>query len=69
MDATFMLPSIESENRWQYKNIPILIYFQIPFFTLSGIQVKYLKIHEKSNYEGFPWVRYLIEQDEYHIRH
>ncbi len=61
MEGSYMLPSIQSAERNQYKNIPIEIEFEIPFFTLSGIQVRYLKISEKSGYEGFPWVRYLIK--------
>ena len=31
--------------------------FEIPYFTVSGIQVRYLKIIEKSGYQALPWVR------------
>lgn len=37
--------------------IPISVKFEIPYFTVSGIQVRYLKIVEKSGYQALPWVR------------
>jgi len=30
--------------------IPIQVKFEIPYFSVSGIQVRYLKIVEKSGY-------------------
>lgn len=47
---------------------PIIVKFEIPSFTVSGIQVRYLKIQEKSNYQAFPYVKYLTMNGEYHIR-
>jgi AP-1 complex subunit mu len=47
---------------------PININFEIPYFTVSGIQVRYLKITEKSGYEAIPWVRYLTMNGTYSIR-
>ena len=44
------LPSVSS---------PLQVKFEIPYFTVSGIQVRYLKILEKSGYEALPWVRYI----------
>ena len=38
---------------------------RIPYFTVSGIQVRYLKIIEKSGYLALPWVRYITEADDY----
>lgn len=35
----------------------IQVKFEIPYFTVSGIQVRYLKIIEKSGYQALPWVR------------
>lgn len=35
--------------------------FEIPYFTTSGIQVRYLKIIEKSGYQALPWVRYITQ--------
>jgi hypothetical protein len=40
------------------KRAPITVRFEIPYFTVSGIQVRYLKIVEKSGYQALPWVRY-----------
>jgi AP-1 complex subunit mu len=34
---------------------PINVKFEIPYFTVSGIQVRYLKIMEKSGYQALPW--------------
>lgn len=39
------------------KRAPITVKFEIPYFTVSGIQVRYLKIVEKSGYQALPWVR------------
>merc|ERR1719160_1785921 len=41
---------------------PIQIKFEIPYFTTSGIQVRYLKITEpKLQYPSLPWVRYITQ--------
>ena len=57
MRATFGFPSIEQEERQKYSRVPIQIKFEIPYFTVSGVQVRYLKIVEKSGYQALPWVR------------
>lgn len=44
------------------KRAPITVKFEIPYFTVSGIQVRYLKIVEKSGYQALPWVRYVHER-------
>jgi AP-1 complex subunit mu len=43
------------------KRPPISIKFDIPYFTVSGIQVRYLKVVDKSGYQAFPWVRYITQ--------
>ena len=40
---------------------PISVKYEIPYFTTSGIQVRYLKITEKSGYQALPWVRYITQ--------
>jgi AP-1 complex subunit mu len=51
------------------KRAPISVKFEIPYFTVSGIQVRYLKIVEKSGYSALPWVRYLcVNGDDYVLR-
>ena len=47
---------------------PIRVSFEIPYFTVSGIQVRYLKVIEKSGYQALPWVRYVTTAGEYEIR-
>jgi len=59
MRAQFGFPTIVDDKRDHYKKIPIQIKFEIPYFTVSGIQVRYLKIVEKSGYKALPWVRYI----------
>ncbi|VAH78545.1 unnamed protein product [Triticum turgidum subsp. durum] len=57
--AEFSLPSISAEEAVPEKKAPIRVKFEIPYFTVSGIQVRYLKIIEKSGYQALPWVRYI----------
>jgi AP-1 complex subunit mu len=47
---------------------PISVKFEIPYFTVSGITVRYLKIVEKSGYPALPWVRYITTNGDYLIR-
>ena len=48
------------------KRAPNTVKFEIPYFTVSGIQVRYLKIVEKSGYQALPWVRYITQNgDDY----
>ncbi|XP_032802407.1 AP-1 complex subunit mu-1-like [Petromyzon marinus] len=64
--AHFGLPSVgaeESDGR-----APITVKFEIPYFTTSGIQVRYLKIMEKSGYQALPWVRYITQSGDYQLR-
>lgn len=73
MRAHFGLPSISAsddgkgkdENSWK---APIGVKFEIPYFTVSGIQVRYLKIIEKSGYQALPWVRYITANGDYQLR-
>lgn len=70
MRARFGLPSVmgdETEaNSWRKRAIQVQ--FEIPYFTVSGIQVRYLKILEKSGYNSLPWVRYITQSGDYHLR-
>ena len=68
LSADFKLPTIESPKRNAYKKQPINIQFEIPFFTVSGFQVRYLKIVDRSGYKASPWVKYLTKNGEYQIR-
>ncbi|KAL0357893.1 UNVERIFIED_CONTAM: AP-1 complex subunit mu-2 [Sesamum calycinum] len=66
--AEFRLPSITSEEATPDRKAPIRVKFEIPYFTVSGIQVRYLKIIEKSGYQALPWVRYITMAGEYELR-
>ncbi|KAF4014622.1 hypothetical protein G4228_006345 [Cervus hanglu yarkandensis] len=59
MRAHFGLPSVEKEE--VEGRPPIGVKFEIPYFTVSGIQVRYMKIIEKSGYQALPWVRYITQ--------
>ncbi|NXU93284.1 AP1M2 protein, partial [Xiphorhynchus elegans] len=59
MRAHFGLPSVEKEE--EEGRPPIAVRFEIPYFTVSGIQVRYMKIIEKSGYQALPWVRYITQ--------
>ncbi|XP_050872310.1 AP-1 complex subunit mu-2 isoform X1 [Lathyrus oleraceus] len=66
--AEFRLPSITDEEATPERKAPIRVKFEIPYFTVSGIQVRYLKIIEKSGYQALPWVRYITTGGEYELR-
>ena len=66
LEAQFGLPSVQSEDG--EGRPPIRVKFEIPYFTTSGIQVRYLKIIEKSGYQALPWVRYITQNGDYQLR-
>jgi len=66
MRAHFGLPSVTAED--SEGKPPIQVKFEIPYFTTSGIQVRYLKIIEKSGYQALPWVRYITQNGDYQLR-
>lgn len=71
MRAQFGLPSVSSEDaadaeKWKRRSISVK--FEIPYLTVSGIQVRYLKILEKSGYSALPWVRYITQAGDYLLR-
>jgi AP-1 complex subunit mu len=60
-------PSISSMNVPSTIGV-FTIGFEIPYFSVSGLQVKYLKIIEKSGYQALPWVRYITKHGKYQMR-
>lgn len=68
MRAHFGLPSVTSQESGDALKKPIAVKFEIPYFTVSGIQVRYLKITEKSGYHALPWVRYITQNGDYNVR-
>ena len=65
-DISFDIPI--NSNPLLFKNQPIRIMFEIPYYTLSGVVVRFLKIKDKSNYSALSWVRYLAKNGECLIR-
>lgn len=77
MRAHFGLPSVSANDLKEGEGVlarkaewkkPITVNFEIPYYTVSGIQVRYLKIVEKSGYQALPWVRYITQDGEYQLR-
>ncbi|CUM67883.1 uncharacterized protein PRCAT00005594001 [Priceomyces carsonii] len=69
MRAELGLPAVvDPEDAISKK--PIKVNFSIPYFTTSGIQVRYLRINEpKLQYQSYPWVRYITKSgDDYTVR-
>ena len=64
----FNLPTVRAENSDKSMKKPIDITFDIPSFTVSGINVRYLKITEKSGYQAYPYVKYITKNGQYQIR-
>lgn len=69
MRAHFGLPSVSGDDgATEHWRAPIEVKFEIPYFTVSGLQVRYLKIIEKSGYQALPWVRYITMNGNYQLR-
>jgi len=68
MRAHFGLPAVVDEEATAEGRPPMTVQFEIPYFTVSGIQVRYLKIIERSGYQALPWVRYITKSGDYQIR-
>ena len=65
----FNVPSLRAnDTKGNYLKKPIEVKFEIPSFTVSGIQVRYLKITEASGYQAYPYVKYVTKNGEYQIR-
>lgn len=47
---------------------PIRVQFQVAMFTASGLQVRSLKVFERSSYATTKWVRYITKAGNYHFR-
>lgn len=69
MRAELGLPAVVDPEDVLSKK-PIKVNFSIPYFTTSGIQVRYLRINEpKLQYQSYPWVRYITQSgDDYTVR-
>jgi len=69
MRAKFNLPSVSAaEDDGAARKPPITVKYEIPYYTVSGVQVRYLKVIEKSGYQALPWVRYITRSGNYEFR-
>lgn len=63
MRGHFGLPSIgKDEERETATRRPIEVEFEVPYFTVSGLQVRFLKVVEKSGYQGKSFANFLKSQ-------
>ena len=62
----YKMPTVRAAD--SKDRLPIAVKFEIPYFAISGFQVRYLKVTEKSGYAAQPWVRYVTKSGDYQIR-
>ena len=67
-DLTFISSFNHVGEDTEHWRAPIEVKLEIPYFTVSGLQVRYLKIIEKSGYQALPWVRYITTNGNYQLR-
>ncbi len=60
-----LLPATK-EKPWV--RAPITLDFQISMHSSSGVQVRFLKVYDKSNYQTQRWVRYMTKAGDYQVR-
>lgn len=68
MTCNFQVPTIRIADPQKHLKRPIQLEFEIPHYTISGFQVKYVNVEEKSKYESTPWVRYIARSGSYDVR-
>ena len=69
LQVKICLPSVNSAQANEAsRSDPIAVKFEIPYYTVSGVQVRYLKVNEKSGYQSLPWVRYTTEAGAYEFK-
>ncbi|KAK2195721.1 bifunctional Longin-like domain superfamily/Mu homology domain/Clathrin adaptor [Babesia duncani] len=68
MHASFALPSVSDDTRESFSKNPIKVKFEIPYFTVSGVSVRHLRITESCGYKALPWVRYITQNGDYQLR-
>ncbi|KAH3756534.1 AP-2 medium chain [Pelomyxa schiedti] len=56
-----------SEKR-AWSRPPIAMEFQVPMFAASGLQIRFLKVVEKTHYDAIKWVRYVTKAGTYQYR-
>lgn len=59
---------IKSHKKKPWVRAPISLEFQVPMYAASGLQVRNLKVFERSNYTTSKWVRYVTRAGSYQVR-
>lgn len=47
---------------------PVSMDFNVQMLSMSGVEVRFLKVYEKSSYTTSRWVRYIAKAGEYQVR-
>lgn len=69
LGAEAELSSTVNIQKKAWSRPPISMEFQVPMFTASDLQVRFLKvIEQKQQYETIKWVRYLTQAGNYQYR-
>lgn len=66
LDAIVDLLPATREKPWVRP--PITMEFQIPMHAVSGLQVRFLKVYEKSSYAHNKWVKYMTKAGDYQMK-
>ncbi len=61
-----LIPLNRGDKAWTRP--PVSIDFQIQMLSMSGVEVRFLKVYEKSSYTTSRWVKYIAKAGEYQIR-
>lgn len=57
-----------SSEKKVWSRPPITMDFSVPMYAASGLQIRYLKVVEKSHYETIKWVRYITKAGSFQYR-
>jgi AP-1 complex subunit mu len=68
LQSKVSLPSTRNVDNSSLSKTPIRASFEIPYYTASGLQVKYLKVSENGGFNALPWVRYITRAGNYEFR-
>jgi len=60
-----LMPTVRNKG---WVKPPINVEFQVPMFTSSGVNVRFLRVFDKSGYTTSRWVRYITKAGGYQIR-
>ena len=65
---TYWVPTVRERNTQMFESKPVEVSFEVKCFTVSGIQIRYLKVINETDYDAVSWVRYLTRNGEYCVR-